>query len=62
MFQKKRICENCRTGQEAYLLEPHMEACPHIDCWNNNACPFYVQMETKKRGIKKFFTISKKNF
>lgn len=40
LFNKK-ICPRCKTGKYTYDLDPKSDACPYIECWNRNECPFY---------------------
>lgn len=40
LFNKK-ICPRCKTGKYTYDLDPKSDACPYIECWKRNKCPFY---------------------
>lgn len=38
---EKKICPNCLTGAESYMLDRHSPECPYLYCHNGKKCPFY---------------------
>ena len=51
MKTKRNICENCRTGRDAYKLDSRLPMCPYISNWKNNQCSFYDPIEPEKDGL-----------
>lgn len=51
MKTKKKICENCRTGREAFELDSQLPMCPYITTWKNNKCSFYEPIEPEVDGL-----------
>lgn len=58
MRLKRNICENCRTGREAYELDSNFPMCPYIASWENNKCNFYKPINAEEESI--FIKILKK--
>ncbi len=54
MFEKrvKHLCENCRTGKESYELDSCSPICPHLICYEDNNCVYYIPMEERKNNPK----------
>lgn len=58
MFRKKKICRNCKTGEENYIIDPGAPACPYISCYNGESCAYYIPLEEQNKRecfLKKLF-------
>ena len=51
MLKKRSICENCKTGRDAYELDSSLPMCPYIINWENNKCSFYEPIEELENGL-----------
>ncbi len=47
----KKLCENCKTGQELLSLDEHTFACPYIRCNTGKKCYFYKPINDSHPGI-----------
>lgn len=51
MFNKK-LCQNCKTGADAYLIDGQEPMCPYIYSHNGKKCNFYKPLsKPRKVGI-----------
>lgn len=53
---KQKLCSTCKTGKEAYELDPRSAECPYLHCYNEKTCTKYVKLvNSNKRIISKHF-------
>jgi hypothetical protein len=45
---KKKLCQNCQTGAESFLLDPHSTECPYLRCYNVDGCSYYMPLVNVK--------------
>ncbi len=48
---KRKLCQNCQTGAESFLLDPHSTECPYLRCYNADGCSYYIPLANAK-GVK----------
>ena len=47
---KRKLCPECKTGQDTYRLDGRSPMCPYIGCHNGNQCPMFVRMDKPEKG------------
>lgn len=45
MEYNKKLCPNCKTGAESYLLDNKSPMCPYLGMHTGKACAKYIPMQ-----------------